>query len=97
MKMKSAIAKFCNAATEAWESQSHIVAILMIIAGVVIGVSIVFGCLLLRAWIFMLLWNWVAVSLFNAPALSIWLALGLSFLCNMIFKSSSSNKEDKEN
>ena len=95
MKMKSAIAKFCNAATEAWESQSHIVAILMIIAGVVIGVSFVFGFLCLRAWIIMLLWNWIAVSLFNAPVLNIWLALGLSLLCSMLFKSSS-NKDEKD-
>lgn len=94
--MKSAIAKFCNAAAEAWESQSHIVAILMIIAGVVIGVSIVFGFICLRAWIIMLLWNWIAVSLFNAPALSFWLAFGLSLLCNMLFKSSSSNKNKED-
>ena len=94
--MKSAIVKFYDVATKVWESQSHIVAILMIIAGIVIGTSIVFGFICLRAWIIMLLWNWVAVSLFNAPALSFWLALGLSLLCNMLFKSSSSNKNEKD-
>ena len=50
----------------------------------------------LGAWIIMFLWNWIAVSLFNAPVLNIWLALGLSLLCSMLFKSSSSGKENEE-
>lgn len=95
--MKSAITKYFNAVTKAWEVNSPIVAILIIISATLLGLGIVFGFLCLRAWIVMLLWNWIAVSLFNAPVLNFWLALGLSLLCNMLFKSSSSSKENEEN
>lgn len=96
MKMK-AVKKYVNAIHDIYMTHSLFISILMIIGATLLGLGIAFGCLLLRAWIFMLLWNWIAVGLFNAPVLSIWLALGLSLLCNMIFKSSSSGKEDKEN
>ena len=95
MKMK-AIKKYANTVCDIYVTHSLFVSILMIIAATILGAGIVFGLLCLRAWIFMLLWNWVAVSLFNAPALNLWLALGLSLLCNLIFKSSSSDKENEK-
>ena len=90
-----AIKKYVNAIRDIYMTHSLFVSILMIIAATILGVGMVFGFLCLRAWILMLLWNWVAVSLFNAPALNLWLALGLSLLCNIIFKSSSSDKENE--
>ena len=95
--MKSAITKYTNAVRTIYTNHSLFVSILLIISATLLGLGIVFGYLFLRAWIIMLLWNWIAVGLFNAPVLNIWFALGLSLLCNMLFKSSSSNKEDKEN
>lgn len=92
-----AVKKYVNAIHDIYTTHSLFISILMIIAATLLGLGIVFGFLCLRAWIIMLLWNWVAVSLFNAPVLNIWLALGLSLLCNLLFKSSSSGKEDKEN
>lgn len=92
-----AIKKYANAVHNIYTTHSLFVSILMIIAATLLALGIVFGCLFLRAWIIMLLWNWVAVGLFNAPVLNIWLALGLSLLCNMLFKSSSSSKEDEKN
>lgn len=89
-----AIKKYVNSIHDIYMTHSLFVSILMIIFATLLGLGIVFGFLCLRAWILMLLWNWVAVSLFNAPALNLWLALGLSLLCNIIFKSSSSDKED---
>ena len=90
-----AIKKYVNSIRIIYTTHSLFVAILMIIFATLLGLGIVFGFLCLRAWILMLLWNWVAVSLFNAPVLNIWLALGLSLLCSMLFKSSS-NKDEKD-
>ena len=94
MKMK-AIKKYVSSINDIYMTHSLFVSILMIIFATLLGLGIVFGCLCLRAWIIMLLWNWIAVSLFNAPVLNIWLALGLSLLCSMLFKSSS-NKDEKD-
>lgn len=91
------IKKYANAVHDIYMTHSLFISILMIIATTLLALGIVFGCLFLRAWIIMLLWNWIAVGLFNAPVLNIWLALGLSLLCNMLFKSSSSSKENEEN
>lgn len=90
-----AIKKYVNSINDIYMTHSLFVSILMIIFATLLGLGIVFGFLCLRAWILMLLWNWVAVSLFNAPVLNIWLALGLSLLCSMLFKSSS-NKDEKD-
>jgi hypothetical protein len=95
MKMK-AIKKYVSSINDIYMTHSLFVSILMIIFATLLGLGIVFGFLCLRAWIIMLLWNWIAVSLFNAPVLNIWLALGLSLLCSMLFKSSSSGKENEE-
>ena len=94
IKMK-AIKKYVSSINDIYMTHSLFVSILMIIFATLLGLGIVFGCLCLRAWIIMLLWNWVAVSLFNAPVLNIWLALGLSLLCSMLFKSSS-KKDEKD-
>ena len=92
-----AIKKYVNSIHDIYMTHSLFVSILMIVVATLLGLGIAFGFLCLRAWILMLLWNWIAVSLFNAPVLNIWLALGLSLLCSMLFKSSSSGKENEEN
>jgi hypothetical protein len=94
MKMK-AIKKYVSSINDIYMTHSLFVSILMIIFATLLGLGIVFGFLCLRAWIIMLLWNWIAVNLFNAPVLNIWLALGLSLLCSMLFKSSL-NKDEKD-
>lgn len=92
-----AIKKYANAVHDIYMTHSLFISILLIVSATLLGLGIVFGFICLKAWIIMLLWNWIAVGLFNAPVLNIWLAFGLSLLCNMLFKGSSSSKEDKEN
>ena len=91
--MKS-IKKYANIIKDIYTNYPLFVSILMIIVITLLALGIIFGFLCLRAWILMLLWNWVAVSLFNAPILNFWLAVGLSLLCNMLFKSSSNKNEE---
>lgn len=80
-----------------WKEHSiggAIVLTICIIAGVL---AIAFGLLCLRAWLVMLLWNWVAVSLFGAPILNFWIAFGLCWLCELLFKSTmTTNKKSKD-
>lgn len=69
-------------------------AILATIGIILFAIAWGFGMMCLRAWILMLLWNWVAVSLFGAPVLSFWLAFGLSWLCSILFKSTTTTNKN---
>jgi hypothetical protein len=62
-----------------------ILAAVFIIVGVVVVVSI------LTAFPLMLLWNWLMPDLFGLQQINFWQALGLAFLSNILFKSSTSN------
>lgn len=54
----------------------------------VLVLAIVFGCLCLEAWVVMLLWNAVIPLIWaTAPTLGFWAAMGLMFLCNLLFGS----------
>lgn len=46
---------------------------------------------ILAAFPVMLLWNWLMPAIFGLKAISFWQALGLSILCGLLFKSSSSS------
>ena len=37
----------------------------------------------------LLLWNWVCVKLFSLPVINFWEALGITLLCNVLFKGST--------
>lgn len=70
---------FDNFDTEDWGCGAWILAIVLILA-------IAFACLCFEAWLVMLLWNAVVPLLWaTAPTLSFWAAVGLMFLCNILF------------
>lgn len=39
----------------------------------------------------MLLWNWLMPSIFDLPAINFWQAYGLTVLCSVLFKPSTSS------
>ena len=41
--------------------------------------------LCIEPFLVMLLWNWIAVSLFSAPVITFWHAVGICWLCNLLF------------
>ena len=41
----------------------------------------------------MWLWNWLMPAIFGLVKISFWQALGLTFLCSMLFKSSNTNSK----
>jgi hypothetical protein len=42
----------------------------------------------------MLLWNWLMPQLFNLPEIGFWQAVGLNFMCSIMFKGTSSSKTE---
>jgi hypothetical protein len=40
-----------------------------------------------------LLWNWVAVAVLGLKHITLWEALGLTLLCSILFKSSSTSSK----
>jgi hypothetical protein len=77
-----------------WEdSYSVVVAVVVIIGLVLLCLGIAFGAVCLQAWVVMLLWNWIAVELFSLPTIGFWLAFGLCWLCNLLFRSSITIKK----
>ena len=70
---------------EAW--YSVLAAILIILVYLV--------CIAVGVWIVQLLWNWLMPYLFQLPTITYWQALGISFLCSLLFgggRYSSSQK-----
>ncbi len=41
------------------------------------------------------LWNWLMPAIFGWPIISFWQAVGLSWLCSILFKSSNSSSDSK--
>lgn len=76
-----------------WERESRKVAgrgcaaILGVIALVLV---VAFAGPLVTMW----LWNWVAVDLFAAPVITYWQALGLQWLCHILFGHTVTVKRD---
>jgi hypothetical protein len=42
----------------------------------------------------MLLWNWLMPQLFNLPEIGFWQAVGLNFMCSIMFKGTSPSKTE---
>lgn len=57
----------------------------VIILIVILGLGLAFGMLCLEGWLLMLLWNAVMVPLFGIGALKFWWAVGIIFICNILF------------
>lgn len=67
--------------TSNWGCLAWILAIVLILA-------LAFGFLCLEAWVVMFLWNAVIPLIWTtAPTLGFWAAMGLMFLCNLLFGS----------
>lgn len=64
-----------------------------VIAAVIAGIILVVGAVVLSALLFsfptMWLWNWLMPTLFKVPTIDLWQAIGLNFLCGILFKSGS--------
>lgn len=63
---------------------------------------IAFAAISLVFWVLggipvMFLWNWLMPAIFGLPTISIWQAIGLSVLCGILFKSSSSSSNKGDN
>lgn len=57
----------------------------IIILVVILGLGLAFGLICFEGWLVMLLWNAILVPLFGIGALKFWWAVGLMFLCNILF------------
>jgi hypothetical protein len=60
--------------------------------GTVIGVFLIIAVLM--GLPLMILWNWLMPHIFNLPEIGFWQAVGINFLCSVMFKSTSSNTKD---
>lgn len=67
-----------------------------LIGAIVLMLAVVFGLLCLETWLAMALWNGCAVPAVNVLSkVDFWQMWGISFLCNILFKSfHSSSKKD---
>ena len=64
---------------------------------VILVLAIALGIICFEGWILMLLWNAVIPLLFiGAPTIKFWWAVGLILICNILFKSLSGFKSDKD-
>lgn len=57
-----------------------------IVAGSIIGIIVICITGLILGYPLMLLWNWIMPYLFGLPILTYWKAVGLFFLCDLLFK-----------
>lgn len=70
---------------------SGVEAILMVL----VMLFVLFGIFSFVGWITMLLWNAVAVPAVGVSEIGFWSSMGLLILCDILFKSSTSNKGNK--
>ena len=73
--------------------------IIGVIIGVILVLALVFGILCFEAWICMLLWNWFVVGMLGFANLymeNIWMMWGVMLLCNILFKNSNYNSNNKK-
>ena len=65
------------------------------LAAVFLGIIIVMGTFLFGAVLtglpLMLLWDWLMPTIFGLTTITFWQAVGLAFLCSILFKSSASS------
>jgi hypothetical protein len=60
--------------------------------GTVIGIFLIAAVLM--GLPLMILWNWLMPHIFNLPEIGFWQAVGINFMCSIMFKSTSSNTKD---
>lgn len=59
---------------------------LVIIGVILAAILITIGVIALEGLAVMLLWNWLVPLIFvGAPTISYWMALGIMFLCHLLF------------
>lgn len=66
-----------------------------LLGGFVLVIGFVAIAAILCALPTMLLWNWLMPDIFHLDTITFWQALGLNFLCGILFKSSVSSSKDK--
>ena len=59
----------------------------LLIVGIILAVILFsVGAIALEGLVVMLLWNWLVPLIFvGAPTISYWMALGIMFLCHLLF------------
>lgn len=62
-----------------------------VVAVIVLFVVVVAVMSVVVAYPVMLLWNWLMPELFGLATIDFWQALGISVLCQLLFKSTSSS------
>jgi hypothetical protein len=60
--------------------------------GTVIGIFLIAAVLM--GLPLMILWNWLMPYIFNLPEIGFWQAVGINFMCSIMFKSTSSNTKN---
>lgn len=60
--------------------------------GTVIGIFLIAAVLM--GLPLMILWNWLMPHIFNLPEIGFWQAVGINFMCSIMFKSTSSNTKN---
>lgn len=64
--------------------------------GVIVSIVLIAMFLgLLLAFPVMWLWNWLIPSMFGLKIINVWEAWGIIVLCNLLFKSTSTNSKSK--
>lgn len=67
----------------------------MKLIGVIVSIVLIAMFLgLLLAFPVMWLWNWLIPSMFGLKIINVWEAWGIIVLCNLLFKSTSTNSKD---
>jgi hypothetical protein len=60
-----------------------------------VAILMIAGFALLMAFPTMWLWNWLMPAIFGLKVITFWQALGINFLCGILFKGSSSTTNNK--
>ena len=81
-----------------WDFEQPVwVNILSWVIGILLVLGLVFGLLCLEGWLIMLLWNAIIPVLFvGVGNLWYWGAFGLILLCNILFKTTISIKDNND-
>lgn len=68
---------------------------MVVAAGLVITLVLIFLFALLSGVPVYFLWNWLCPGLFDLPVITFWQAVGLSALCGCLFKSTNTVKSNQ--
>jgi hypothetical protein len=68
--------------------------IMEIVGKLLVGLLVALGLSLLVSLPVYWLWNWLMPEIFGLKVITFWQSLGLSLLCSLLFKNSSSSSND---